>query len=85
MRCPLPWALVVAPFRKWRQLRYAFRRGWALREPKWWWQGFVGFARCWRKRRALPWRKYRAWMQLLRTPHADAAKWEKDFGEKDVA
>jgi GT2 family glycosyltransferase len=79
MRCPLPWLLLVGPFRAWRQLGYAWKRGWTLREPVWWWQALCGLGTCLRRRRALTWKKYRAWMQLVRTPHGDAAKWEGDF------
>lgn len=79
MRCPLPWALGVAAFRSARQFGYAIRRGWALREPVWWWQAMKGVGTCLRRRRALPWKKYRAWMRLVRTPHSDAARWEGDF------
>jgi GT2 family glycosyltransferase len=81
MRCPMPWVFGVGPFRAFRQLGYAIRRGWVLREPVWWWQALVGLMRCARSRRAVPWRKYRAWMQLVREPHGDAGKWEREFGE----
>jgi hypothetical protein len=80
MRCPMPWVFGVGPFRAFRQLGYAIRRGWVLREPVWWWQALVGLMRCARSRRAVPWRKYRAWMQLVREPHGDAGKWEREFG-----
>lgn len=82
MRCPLPWLLGVGPFRAWRQLGYAIKRGWALREPAWWWQAAKGIRHCLRRRQALPWRKYRAWMGLVREPHSDAGKWERDFGKE---
>jgi GT2 family glycosyltransferase len=80
MRCPLPWLLAVGPFRAWRQFAYAFRRGWVLGEPVWWWQTLRGLGHCARHRRALPWRRYRAWMRLVREPHGDGEKWERDFG-----
>jgi GT2 family glycosyltransferase len=79
MRCPMPWALAVAPFRGLRQLTYAFRRGWALREPLWWAQALLGLGTCVRRRQPLPWSKYRAWMSLVRKPHNDVERWERDF------
>ncbi len=70
MRCPMPQLLAVAPFRAWRQLVYACRRGWSWvwREPKWWWQCLRGIPQCLRSRRTLKWAAYLAWMRLLRNP-----------------
>lgn len=85
MRCPLPGLLAVAPFRIFRQLTYAFRRGWALREPQWWAQAMGSLAQCFRRRQTLPWKRYRAWMQLVRQPHADEARWARDFGHVEAA
>ena len=84
LRCPLPQLLAVAPFRGWRQFLYACRRGgsWVWREPRWWWQCLGGLSRCLRARRALAWPRYRAWMQLVRTPLENAADWEARFGTR---
>jgi GT2 family glycosyltransferase len=68
MRCPFPRMLAVAAFRAARQFGYAWSRGWALREPQWWLACLAGVPRCLAQRRALPWRKYRAWMELVRHP-----------------
>jgi GT2 family glycosyltransferase len=84
LRCPMPQLLAVAPFRVWRQLVYACRRGWAWvwREPRWWWQSLGGVPRCLRERSALRWARYRSWMQLVRTPIENAADWEARFGTR---
>lgn len=79
LRCPLPWALGVAAFRGFRQLTYAVRRGWALREPAWWWQALCGLGGCLRRRKPLPWKKYRAWMGLVRQPYAEPERWGREF------
>ncbi len=81
LRCPMPQLLAVAPLRVWRQFGYACKRGWSWvwREPRWWWQCLGGLSRCLRERRALPWPRYRAWMGLVRTPHNDTARWDRDF------
>ncbi len=81
LRCPLPWLAVVAPFRIARQFYYAATRGldWLLREPTWWWQCLRGLGQCVKDRAPLPWRAYRAWMNLVRAPHNDAARWQRDF------
>ena len=82
LRCPMPQLLAVAPFRVWRQLRYACKRGWpwVWREPRWWWQCLGGISQCLRKRAALAWPRYRAWMQLVRSPLENAVDWEAKFG-----
>lgn len=79
LRCPLPWLLVVAPFRVMRQFFYALSRGWILGEPAWWWQFLRGLGICVHARSPLPWRRYLAWMRLTRAPHDDAEKWARDF------
>ena len=79
-RCPLPWLLAVAPFRIVRQFGYAWGRGWTSREPRWWLQAAKGAPAHWAHRQAIPWQKYRAWMQLARSPHNDAARFARDFG-----
>ncbi len=81
LRCPLPWLPVVAPFRIARQFYYAATRGldWLLGEPVWWWQCLRGLGPCVKDRAPLPWRTYRAWMHLVRAPHNDPARWQRDF------
>lgn len=79
-RCPMPWLLAVAPFRIVRQLGYARRRGWLLHEPQWWRLAAQGVGAELAKREPIPWKKYRAWMQLMRRPHNDSAQFDRDFG-----
>lgn len=81
IRCPLPWLPLIAAFRAFRQFTYAVKRGWALREPAWWADAIRGIPACLRQRRPLPWRAYRGWMDLIRRPHNDAAKWTATFGK----
>jgi hypothetical protein len=78
----MPQIFAVAPFRAWRQFVYAGKRGWSWvwREPRWWWQCLGGIPRCLRERSALAWPRYRAWMQLVRTPLESTAEWEAKFG-----
>jgi len=82
LRCPMPQLLAVAPFRAWRQFLYASKRGWSWvwREPAWWLQCIAGLGRCLKERYALPWARYRAWMELVRHPIEDATNWEAQFG-----
>jgi GT2 family glycosyltransferase len=82
VRCPMPWLLAVAPFRIFRQFGYACSRGlaWILGEPAWWWQSLRGLPACLANRQPLPWPRYRAWMHLVRSPHADPTQWNLDFG-----
>jgi GT2 family glycosyltransferase len=70
MRCPFPQLIVVALFRIWRQLRYAYseRFAWAVREPRWWWSALMGVPRCIRHRQPIDWLRYYAWMKLARHP-----------------
>ncbi len=70
MRCPFPQMFGVAAFRILRQHWYAWSRGpeWALREWQWWLAALAGLPRCVAERRPLPWRSYRAWMELVRHP-----------------
>ena len=79
MRCPLPWLPFVAGFRAFRQMCYAAKRGWLLQEPKWWLLTVKGLADCIRQRKPLPWRAYKGWMDLIREPHDDEAKWRETF------
>ena len=84
LRCPMPQLLAVAPFRAWRQFFYACKSGWSWvwREPRWWWQFLGGIGRCLSARKPLAWPRYRAWMQLVRTPLTDAAEWKARFGTR---
>jgi len=81
MRCPLPQLPVVAAYRAARQFAYACHRGldWAVREPKWWLAFLGGIPRCLAARAPLPWRRYVAWMRLLRNPIRDRAEWARHF------
>ena len=81
LRCPMPWLLGVAPFRAIRQFAYACKRGarWIFAEPVWWRQCLGGLGPCWKHRSPLPWKRYVAWMRLVRKPHDDAALWNADF------
>lgn len=79
-RCPLPWLAGVAAFRIARQFGYAFHRGWARQEPLWWRMALKGAGAQWTKRQPIPWRKYSAWMRLMRHPHNDPERFDRDFG-----
>lgn len=82
LRCPAPQLFAVGMFRAARQFGYAMTRGpgWAMREPKWWLAFFKGVARPLRERKALPWQKYKAWMQLVRRPIHAENEWLRRFG-----
>jgi GT2 family glycosyltransferase len=82
MRCPFPQCVGVAMFRVVRQLGYAWKRGfdWVLHEPKWWLAALGGLGQCFSERRALPWARYRAWMEMVRTPLATEEQWTARFG-----
>ena len=84
LRCPAPQCVAVALFRAARQLGYAWRRGpgWVVREPAWWLAALHGLSQCFRTRAPLPWRRYRAWMELVRSPLATKAEWDAKFGER---
>ncbi len=81
MRCPFPWFFFVATFRAFRQACYAAKRGWLLREPVWWWLTLKEIGACFHQRKPLPWPIYKGWMNLIRSPHDDRAKWESTFGK----
>jgi GT2 family glycosyltransferase len=83
LRCPAPQLLPVALFRIARQFGYAWQRGWSwvVQEPKWWLAALRGIPGCFRNRRAVPWRRYRAWMELVRRPIYDEAEWNARFQE----
>ncbi len=73
MRCPAPQLLAVAAFRAARQFGYAWHRGlsWVVCEPRWWLAFARGIPRCLNERTPIPWKRYVAWMRLLRTPLYD--------------
>jgi GT2 family glycosyltransferase len=66
MRCPFPFAVGIAAWRIFSQLRYACKRGWlwVIREPNWWWQALDGIPYCVRKRRPVSWSGYKRWLAL---------------------
>lgn len=66
MRCPFPQVLGLVAYRSFSQFRYACRRGvgWIVREPVWWWQALGGIPYCIKKRRVIPWLRYKAWLEL---------------------
>jgi GT2 family glycosyltransferase len=66
LRCPFPQCFGLAAYRMFSQFRYACKRGlaWVIREPVWWWQAVAGIGYCRQKRQAIPWPRYRAWLQL---------------------
>ena len=78
MRCPAPQVFAVALFRIVRQAGYAASRGpaWLVREPRWW----LAVTKLKMKRDSLPWRKYRAWMGLVRGPIHSRKEWVAKFG-----
>jgi GT2 family glycosyltransferase len=82
LRCPWPQAPGVAVFRIVRQFGYAWKRGlsWAIREPQWWLAALGGVSQCLAERRTVPWPKYRAWMELVRTPIESETAWQAKFG-----
>ncbi len=83
LRCPAPMLFGVAIFRIVRQAGYARSRGlsWLMREPRWWFACLAGMPRCLAERDPLPWKKYRAWMELVRTPIRSSEEWKGKFGE----
>jgi GT2 family glycosyltransferase len=66
IRCPFPQVFGLAAYRVFSQFRYATKRGgnWMLREPVWWWQAVSGIPYCLKKRNAIPWERYNAWLQI---------------------
>jgi GT2 family glycosyltransferase len=66
IRCPFPQVLGLASYRIFSEFRYAAKRGpdWMLREPQWWWQAGLGIPYCLKKRKVIPWQKYRQWLYL---------------------
>jgi GT2 family glycosyltransferase len=66
MRCPFPFAPVIAGWRVFSQFRYAYKRGlsWLIREPTWWWRALAGIPYCLRKHRPVSWAGYKRWLAL---------------------
>ncbi|PYL25443.1 MAG: hypothetical protein DMF44_02515 [Verrucomicrobia bacterium] len=66
MRCPLPFAVGIVPWRVFSQFRYACGRGWSwvVREPVWWCEALTGIPYCVRKRRPVSWARYKRWLSL---------------------
>jgi GT2 family glycosyltransferase len=66
LRCPFPFALVIAGWRVFSQFRYAWKRGlsWVIREPIWWWHALAGIPYCLRRRTPVSWASYRRWLRL---------------------
>jgi len=81
LRCPAPQLFAVAAFRAAREFGYAWRRGWALREPQWWLAALAGVPRCLAARAPLPWPRYLAWMRMVRAPIRSEAEWNALFGK----
>lgn len=81
LRCPAPQLPAVAAFRAARQFAYAWSRGfdWVLNEPRWWLAFLRGIPRCLAQRKPIPWNRYLAWMQLLRSPLHDRTEWSARF------
>ncbi len=83
MRCPAPYLFPVLLFRAARQFGYAKKRGlgWLIREPLWWAKFAAGIPKCIAERRPIAWRRYRAWMQLVRHPISSEIEWTAKFGK----
>ena len=82
LRCPAPQLFAVALFRLARQAGYAARRGfgWLVREPQWWCACLAEMPRALAARDPLPWKQYRAWMELVRRPIHSREEWIAKFG-----
>jgi hypothetical protein len=76
--------LPVIFFRGARQFTFAARRGvsWILREPIWWLDCLGGLSQCLNARKPIPWRRYLAWMEMVRRPLASEAEWLARFGNE---
>lgn len=83
MRCPMPQLFAVIAFRTVRQFAFAWKWSWRwiLHEPRWWLACLVGAPAALAKRQPVPWKSYRAWMELIRHPINDEAEWEAKFGK----
>ena len=53
---------------------------WLMREPRWW----LSVPTLRLKREPLQWKKYRAWMELVRHPIQSREEWLAKFGEPDA-
>jgi GT2 family glycosyltransferase len=86
LRCPGLLLPVVCGFRAVRQLGYAASRGfsWFVREPLWWWQAVRGIPQCILERDPIPWKRYWAWMGLVRHPLHSEVEWNALFGERSA-
>ena len=83
MRCPAPWFIGVGLFRIARQFDYARKRGgfsWMIREPAWWMSFLTGLPECLARRKPIPWKYYRSWMQLVQNPISSEREWKEKFG-----
>src|SRR5438876_1475358 len=69
LRCPFPFAIGMAGWRVFSQLRYACKRGWSwvVREPLWWGRALAGIPCCLRKRKPVSWASYKRWLRLPET------------------
>lgn len=85
MRAPFPWAIGIIIYRIFSQFRYACSRGvdWAIREPIWWWRAMRRIPTCLQHRHSVSWKKYRAWITLLRQPTTDQGQWQQLTNSKD--
>ncbi len=81
MRCPAPYVIGVALFRIARQFNHARKHGlsWLIREPVWWMSFLAGLPQCLAQRKPLPWKKYWAWMNLIRRPIVSEQEWKERF------
>ncbi len=81
----MPELFAVGLFRAVRQFGYAWSRGlsWVVREPLWWAAFLKGLPRCVAERRPLPWKRYRAWMELMRRPVYSEAEWRRKFAARE--
>jgi GT2 family glycosyltransferase len=83
LRCPAPWFIGVGLFRIARQFNYARKRGglsWMLREPAWWLSFLSGVPTCLAQRTPVPWKYYRLWMQIIRSPITSEQEWKEQSG-----
>ena len=79
MRAPIQMLPLVVAYRIFSQFRYAFSRGvdWVVREPIWWWRALLGVGHCFRNRNPVSWKRYKAWLSLLRSPSTDETVWRQ--------
>ena len=84
MRCPMPQLFAVIAFRIVRQFAFAWKWSWRwiLSEPRWWLACLAGAPAALKQRKPVPWKSYRAWMNLIRHPIAEESEWEAKFGPR---